>query len=86
MKDCIPALFDLIHRRYPYQPESPTERDEAQRREDALRSLKEAAPELRHQLFELTDADNILSCFRAHHAFRLGLGLGLSISREAEYP
>ena len=70
----------------PYQPESPTEQDEARRRDEALQFLKEAVPELHHQLFELTDADDILSCFRALHAFRLGLDLGLSISREVEHP
>lgn len=84
MEDCIASLFDLCHRHHPYKPESFTERAEEQRMEDALQTLKKAMPDLRHELFELTDAADILRCYRAIHAFRLGLGLGLSIARDTK--
>ena len=84
MEDCIASLFDLCHRHHPYEPESFTERAEEQRYQDALQTLKQAVPDLRHELFELTHAADILRCYRAIHAFRLGLGLGLSIAGETK--
>ena len=84
MEDCISSLFELCHRHHPYEPESFTERAEKQRMDDTLQALNAAMPDLRHQLFELTDAADILSCYRAIHAFRLGLGLGLTIARETK--
>ena len=84
MEDCISSLFDLCHRHHPYEPESFTEQAEGQRYQDALQTLKQAVPDLRHELFELTDAADILRCYRSVHAFRLGLGLGLTIARETK--
>ena len=84
MKDCVSTLYELARRREPCFAASDTEQWEVQRREEALRQLKAAAPELRHQIFELSDADNILESFRCRHAFRLGLDLGLSLSRELQ--
>ena len=80
MTDCLSDLFELVQRRYPYQPSSPTELETAERLE-ATREFQ-FPPELHHALFELTDSLEIQSCFESRHAFILGLDLGLSIARE----
>lgn len=80
MTDCLSDLFELIQKRYPYRPSTPTEL-ETQERLEAAREFQ-FPPELHHALFELTDSLEIQSCFESRHAFILGLDLGLFIARE----
>ena len=80
MNDCLSDLYELVRKRYPYQPSTPTEQDTEARLASAL--AFQFPPEYRHALFELTDSLDIRSCFQSRHSFITGLDLGLSIARE----
>ena len=84
MRDCSYILFERLLKQYPYQPGNPIDTDAASRLEAARTNLKQIPSEYRHDLFELTDSLDILSYHKAHHAFLLGLDLGLSMSRILE--
>ena len=82
MKDASFSLFDALLARYPYAPNTAAARETSRRFQAA-----KATPipeELRCICFELTDSLDILSYYKAHHAFLLGLDLGLSLSRELD--
>ena len=82
MKDASFALFDALLARYPYELNTP-DAQKTFRRFQAVQSRPIAA-ENRSDFFELTDSLDILSYYKAHHAFLLGLDLGLSLSRELD--
>jgi len=82
MVDASYILLDALLAQHPYTPNTAAEQETLRRFQAA-----KAAPipeELRHTCFELTDSLDILSYYKAHHAFLLGLDLGLSLSRELD--
>lgn len=82
MNDCTYTLFQLLRDEFPYAPHLPFEQENAQRLEQARARAKAFPSACRHDLFELTDSLNIQAFAQSHHAFLLGLDLGLSLSRE----
>lgn len=82
MIDCTYTLFETLLQQSPYVPSVPMDQEVLQRLEAAQARVKDFPPEYRRGLFELTDSLNILAYNQAHHAFLLGLDLGLSLSRE----
>ena len=80
MNDCSYILFDLCRNHHPYKPSEPTDRRTSQRLADAKTHLEALPPEYQHHLFEIIDSMNILDYEHSHHAFLLGLDLGLSIA------
>lgn len=82
MLDYSYALMEALLSRYPFSPSNPTEREAEQRLHKARARAKSFPPECLHALFELTDSLDILGYSQAHHAFLLGLDLGLSIWQE----
>ena len=85
MNDCSYILFDLCRNRHPYRSSAPVDKHTAQRLATARAHLEFLGPEYQQDLFELTDSMSILDYEHAHHAFLLGLDLGLSIA-EARIP
>ncbi|MBO5340007.1 MAG: hypothetical protein J6A62_03320 [Oscillospiraceae bacterium] len=80
MNDCSYILFELCKNRNPYYPSAPADQRTAQRLAEAKARLEALNEQYQHDLFELTDSMNILDYEHAHHAFLLGLDLGLSIA------
>ena len=82
MVDASYILFDALLARYPYTPNTAAEQETLRRFQAAKTSP--IPKELRHTCFELTDSLDILSHYKAHHAFLLGLDWGLTLSRELD--
>ena len=81
MYDCSYFLFELCRERDPYVPATRTDQ-EAQQRFAAAKQLADAFPaEYQRTLFELTDSMDALEYSKSHHAFLLGLDLGLSVAQ-----
>ena len=84
MKDCSYLLFETLLSKYPFVPSAPTDAEAAQRYTRAHTQARQFPEEYRHTVFELEDSLDILSFCKAHHAFLLGLDLGLSMTRALE--
>lgn len=84
MQDCTELLFDHLKKRYPFVPPDTVEADPSQRFHSAQGAFKTLSPELQRELYDLIDDMETLSHFQAHHAFLLGLDLGLSLARELQ--
>ena len=84
MRDSTVLLFETLLSRFPYTPSEPAETEAVERMMTARMNSRQFPKEYRHTVFELTDSLDILSYFKAHHAFLLGLDLGLSLSRSLE--
>ena len=84
MKDASFSLFDALLARYPYAPNTAAARKTMSRLEAVRANLSQIPPEYRDALFELTDSLDIFTYYKAHHAFLLGLDLGLSLSETLE--
>ena len=82
MTDTSYILFDALLAQHPYKPSTAAAQDALQRFQAA--QSKPIPAEARHDFFELKDSLDILSYYKAHHTFLLGLDLGLSIARELE--
>lgn len=81
MDDYTHLLYESLLNQYPYTPSTPSEYDAAQRMETARTRVKRIPKAYRHNLFELTDSLDILTYYRSHHAFLLGLAFGLSMTQ-----
>ena len=81
MNDHTHLLFEALLAQYPYIPSAPSECDAAQRIKAARTRMKRMPKTYRHDLFELTDSLDILTYYRSHHGFLLGLVFGISMMR-----
>ena len=81
MNDCSYLLYETLLSKYPYIPSGPSDTEAADRYVLAHSQARQLPAEYRHTVFELEDSLDILSFQKAHHAFLLGLDLGLSINR-----
>ena len=84
MKDCSYLLFEALLSKYPFVPSALNDEEATQRYTKAHALARQFPDEYRHTVFELEDSLDILSFGKAHHAFLLGLDLGLSISSSLE--
>lgn len=80
MWDCIPFLYEISCKRYPFQPDSKLAQEQ-----QALRDqLKQCLPEEHwHTFFLYSTCSESLDYASACHAYLLGLDLGLAIAHAA---
>ena len=81
MYDHTYLLYESLLNQYPYAPSTPSEHDAVQRMKAARVRTKRIPKAYRHDIFELTDSLDILTYYRSHHAFLLGLAFGLSMTQ-----
>lgn len=81
MRDCSYLLYETLLSKYPYIPSAPSDTEAADRYALAHSQARQLPEEYRHTVFELEDSLDILSFQKSHHAFLLGLDLGLSIAQ-----
>lgn len=84
MRDISYFLYETLRDQHPFQPSIPGAREAARRLELARGHIQTFPQAYQHDMFELRDALDILSYYQAHHAFLLGLDLGLSLSGALE--
>lgn len=84
MQDCTYFLYDSCKAKYPYVIIEPSISRAADRLNTVLARLNAYPKEYREDVLELRDTLDILAYEQAHHAFKLGLDLGLSTARAFE--